>query len=478
MSQAVSPIHLASPAGAPTAFAVTIEAGPSRVFQIAAAGAPVRRYVLARAEQPDYLDLFEQLARDVGTRLPHARQPPPAEGTAPALTPLLTAPVSPRILYGYGDPCVVQVGEGDWRLLVTSNDAPDAFPILASRDLRTWSLTGFVFPEGRTPAWTLTGPNRADFWAPELHRVGSEWWVCFTARSHDRSLAVGLARASSPDGPFTPDDAPLVTGDVIDSHILVDEAGAPWLVWKKDDNGVWPRALADLLARRPEWTAALFTEPQDLRTASLALTLWPWTAHREPMEQFFLLQPLIEAATADFQGFEARLEQLQARATGAEAMDLSVILRALKTRIYAQALSPDGRRLLGEPVVILQNDQPWEAHLIEGVWITRQNGRYHLLYAGNDFSTSHYGIGTAVADRPTGPYRKASEVFLSSTQAWWGPGHPSVAMGPDGRHHIFLHAFRPGEAGYKAFRALLAAPLSFEAGVVRLDPAMAVLSAT
>jgi arabinan endo-1,5-alpha-L-arabinosidase len=46
-----------------------------------------------------------------------------------------------------------------------------------------------------------------------------------------------------------------------------------------------------------------------------------------------------------------------------------------------------------------------------------------------------------------------------------GPGHPSVAVGADGRHHVF----RPGRVGYKAFRALLAAPIRFEGGVVSLD---------
>jgi hypothetical protein len=147
----------------------------------------------------------------------------------------------------------------------------------------------------------------------------------------------------------------------------------------------------------------------------------------------------------------------------AEALD------ALRTRIYAQRLSPDARGLEGAPVVILQNDLPWEGHLIEGVWITRDAGRYHLFYAGNDFSTAHYGIGVAVADAPTGPYRKSSEVFLSSAGAWWGPGHPSVALAPDGRFHVFLHAFRAGEAGYKAFRALLAAPIRFEQGRVELQ---------
>ncbi|WP_437955953.1 family 43 glycosylhydrolase [Sorangium sp. So ce119] len=461
-------IVLQTPPGAPFTFGVTINRRGPRSFQVTEPGQDAQRYELARAEQPDYLDLFEALARDLGTRTPLARTPPPPRNGGAPLRPLLTEPIAPEILYGYGDPCVVRVGERAWRLLVTSNDAPNAFPILASNDLTTWRLTGFVFPEGRAPAWTLTGLNRADFWAPEMHRVGKEYWLCFTARTQDRSLAIGLARGASPDGPFEADDAPIVTGDVIDAHILVDAHGAPWLVWKKDDNGVWPRQLTALLHREPARVRELFVDREDQRTAVLALTLWPWAETLEPMEQFFVLQPLIEAATADFTRFARRLETLRARVCGAEAEEIAVISRALRTRIHAQRLSADGRRLEGEPAVILENDQPWEAHLIEGVWITQEGGRYHLLYAGNDFSTAHYSIGAAVADAPTGPYRKSSEVFLSSSEEWWGPGHPSVAIGADGRHHVFLHAFRPGAAGYKVFRALLAAPIRFEGGVVSL----------
>ncbi|MDC0683060.1 family 43 glycosylhydrolase [Sorangium atrum] len=469
MNAEATPLRLRTPPGAPFAFEIAVEVRGPRGFRVIEPGRGARSYALARAEQPDYLDLFEALARDFGARMPLARTPPPPRNGGPTLRPLLTEPVAPEILYGYGDPCVVRVGEGEWRLLVTSNDAPNAFPILASRDLVTWQLTGFVFPEGRAPAWALTGPNQADFWAPEMHRVADAYWLCFTARMQDRSLAIGLARSEGPDGPFNADEAPIVTGDVIDAHILVDARGAPWLVWKKDDNGVWPRKLAALLHREPARVNELFAAPEDQRTAVLALTLWPWAETLEPMEQFFVLQPLIEAATAEFTRFAGRLEKLGGRARGAEAAEIAAIARALRTRIHAQRLSADGRSLEGEPAVILENDQPWEAHLIEGVWITQEGGRYHLLYAGNDFSTAHYGIGAAVADAPTGPYRKSSEVLLSSSAEWWGPGHPSVAIGPDGLHHIFLHAFRPGVAGYKAFRALLAAPIRFEGGVISLD---------
>lgn len=454
------PLVLQTPSGAPNCWTVSVSgAPPGRRIRVSPPEpeAPALDHDLRGAGQADYLDLHAALARVFGTRTPLGRRPPEPAAEAP-LTPLLTAPVSPDILYGYGDPSVLRVEDGPergWWLVVTSNDAPQAFPVLRSDDLAHWRPAGFVFPEGRTPAWTLAGENRADFWAPEMHRVGEEFWVCFAAREHDRSLAVGLARAASPAGPFTGDPAPLVRGGVIDPHIALGRDGAPWLLWKRDDNDLWPGLLGQRLHDQPELIARLFPAEEDRRTASLLVALWPWARTLEPMERFFLVQPLIEAVTSDFAGFRARLAALPGD-------DHRSIEEALRTRILAQRLAPDGRSLLGEPRVVLENDQPWEAHLIEGVWIAPYAGRWLLFYAGNDFSTPDYGIGVAVADDPFGPYRKAAEPFIRSTPAWSGPGHPSVAPGPDGRPRLFLHAFKPGEVGYKAFRALLCADFALE----------------
>ena len=177
------------------------------------------------------------------------------------------------------------------------------------------------------------------------------------------------------------------------------------------------------------------------------------------MEQFFILQPLIEAVTADYAGFGSRLAA-RARSHPGEAPALDGVMAAMKTRMFAQPLSADGLKLEGERTVVLENDQPWEAHLIEGAWITEHGGRFYMFYAGNDFSTPHYAIGAAVADDPLGPWRKTGPL-LRSSRRWVGPGHPSVAAGPDGEPWLFLHAYLPGQIGYKAFRALLGAPLRF-----------------
>jgi hypothetical protein len=178
------------------------------------------------------------------------------------------------------------------------------------------------------------------------------------------------------------------------------------------------------------------------------------------MERFFAQQVLVEAITERFSAVRNRLSAMLGReADPAVRQAIHAVLSAMRTPVWAQALSVDGCTLEGERTLVLQNDQPWEAHLIEGIWVTRHGGKHYLFYAGNDFSTARYGIGVAVADAPLGPYRKMAQPLLRSTAEWWGPGHPSVAEGPDGDPWLFLHAFFPGRTGYNEFRALLAVPL-------------------
>ena len=93
--------------------------------------------------------------------------------------------------------------------------------------------------------------------------------------------------------------------------------------------------------------------------------------------------------------------------------------------------------------------------MIEGPFVTLQDGRYWTFDAGNYFSTPAYGIGVAVADHPLGPYVKQGAPVLQSAREWAAPGHASVAPGLDGRPQLFFHAFHPGTGGYNAFRALL-----------------------
>jgi arabinan endo-1,5-alpha-L-arabinosidase len=455
--------------------ATAIGAG-SRITVTDAGSDETRSYSLPAGEHPDYLDFYRQLARDYGTRLPNIYETPAVEpGPEPEWRALLTENVAPGILCGYGDPAVIKTDQG-YILVATSNDAPDAFPILRSDDLLAWRHEGFVFPEGHSPDWTAKGTRVADFWAPEMARVGDEYWLCYTARQKSNALAIGLAKAPAPTGPWRDlghplltggavnttgladdPDMPLLSGGVIDSHIFIDAHGERFLFWKQDTNGVWPRPLAGLLRNRPELIPSLFTAEEDRRTAAFAAAIQPWANGRRPMERFFLMQPLIEAVLDSWPRVRRVLEECGAAGH---------ILDAMQTPIRGQRLAADGKSLVGEATIVLTNDLEWEGHLIEGPWVTRQQGRYWLFYAGNDFGTPAYGIGVAVADNPLGPYVKQPRPLLRSTGSWWAPGHASVAPGLDGAPQLFFHAFFPGRGGYNEFRALLTVRLRFgETGV-------------
>ena len=429
-----------------------------------------RRYRLPGGEHADYLAFFSALARDFGTRRPHVHEgPAPSAGPEPNWRPLIVDNLSARTVAGYGDPAVLKTDEG-YILVATSNDAPDAFPILRSHDLESWTHEGFVFPEGEAPGWTAQGHRVGDYWAPEMARVGGEYWLVYTARQHSNALAIGLAKSARPTGPWRDLGRPLLSGGaadgaaaglqggVIDAHLFIDADGARYLFWKRDNNAIWPRPLAALLRRRPELIARLFAAEPDRSTAAFAAAIEPWANERRPMERFFLMQPLIEAALDNW---------AQVKRVLAEEREAAPILAAMTTPIHAQRLSPEGA-LIGEDRLVLANDLDWEGHLIEGPWVTLQQGRYWLFYAGNDFGTPAYGIGVAVADHPLGPYAKQPEPLLKSTPSWWAPGHASVAPGLDGQPQLFFHAFFPGTGGYNAFRALLTARLRFGRNRVQL----------
>ena len=464
-----------APTTAPPRLTFAVEAaeqGDGFRIAVAASNGEKRSYLVPTGAQQDFTVFYKDLADHFGTRVPHVLAEA-LEHPEPTIRwrPLLTGNIHPQILVGYGDPAVLKTDEG-YFLLATSNDAPDAFPILHSCDLEHWEPQGFVFPAGAEPVWAAKGRGVADFWAPEMARVGKECWTVFTARQVTNALAIGLARSPTPRGPWIDNGEPLITGQplnttglgydpskpqmsggVIDSHIFADEGGDTYLFWKDDTNSIWPRPLAMLLAKHPELIDGLFEREEDRRTAAFASAIVAWANLQRPMIRFFVMQPLIEAALGNWSRVKDALIEFGLAAA---------ILDAMTTPIHAQRIAADGRSLVGEDKIVLANDLDWEGHLIEGPFVTRQNGRYWLFYAGNDFSTPSYGIGVAVADHPLGPYTKQGEPLLKSTREWTAPGHASVAPGLDGQPQLFFHAFHPGTGGYNAFRALLTVGLRFE----------------
>lgn len=115
------------------------------------------------------------------------------------------------------------------------------------------------------------------------------------------------------------------------------------------------------------------------------------------------------------------------------------------TLLWAQPLSEDGTKLLGEPKEILRNDPAtWEHNVVEGPYILRRNGYFYLFYSGSGCCgrACSYGLGVARSRKLLGPYEKfGGNPLVHTTEAWRCPGHGSIVTDPQGRNFFLYHAY-------------------------------------
>jgi beta-xylosidase len=130
------------------------------------------------------------------------------------------------------DPSIIRVGRDYWASYTSSEWGPQ-FPLLHSRDLINWRQTGAVFFTNR-PDWAV-----GNFWAPEISHFKNRYHVYYVGREKNGPLAVAVADADKPEGPYT-DRGPMVAQPQgsIDPASCLDEHGTPYLIWKDDNNSV------------------------------------------------------------------------------------------------------------------------------------------------------------------------------------------------------------------------------------------------
>ncbi|HWF19255.1 MAG TPA: family 43 glycosylhydrolase, partial [Verrucomicrobiae bacterium] len=173
------------------------------------------------------------------------------------------------------DPSIIRVGKDYWATSTSSEWGPQ-FPLLHSRDLVNWEQTGEVFEH--RPTWAV-----GNFWAPEISHFNGRYFVYYVGREKDGPLAVAVATADKPSGPYK-DHGPIIAQEQgsIDPAPCLDENGHPYLIWKDDNNSrrkqttIWAAPLdADglkltgeptaLIHNDEDWEGALVEGPYILR---------------------------------------------------------------------------------------------------------------------------------------------------------------------------------------------------------------------
>src|SRR5437763_748024 len=108
---------------------------------------------------------------------------------------------NPVIPGDFPDPSIIRVGAEFWATATSSEWGPQ-FPLLHSTNLVNWELVGSVFEH--RPTWAV-----ANFWAPEISEYNGHYYVYYVGRKKGGPLAVAVATAEKPSGPYK-DCGPLV----------------------------------------------------------------------------------------------------------------------------------------------------------------------------------------------------------------------------------------------------------------------------
>jgi arabinan endo-1,5-alpha-L-arabinosidase len=130
------------------------------------------------------------------------------------------------------------------------------------------------------------------------------------------------------------------------------------------------------------------------------------------------------------------------------------------TGIAVARLNDDMSSIQGPTVPVLQGQANWQIfernrfwydrmwsvwYCVEGPFVVYRDGRYWMFYSGGNWHASHYGVGCAVADRVTGPYRaldvQGGANVLRTGHGLWGPGHCSLVVDREGTDCVCFHAW-------------------------------------
>jgi xylan 1,4-beta-xylosidase len=128
------------------------------------------------------------------------------------------------------------------------------------------------------------------------------------------------------------------------------------------------------------------------------------------------------------------------------------------TPIWAQPLSNDGTKLVGDKTELIRNTAAWESNLVEGPFILRRDGFFYMFYSGNACCGRgcNYAMGVARSRRLLGPWEKnPANPILKGNDDWKCPGHGSIVVDAKGRDFLMYHAYHPQDFVYAGRQALL-----------------------
>ncbi len=279
---------------------------------------------------------------------------------------------------------------------------------------------------------TYRNPAMAgDFPDPSVIRVGRDYWAAATSSE------------------WAPEFPILHSRDLVNWEIVgaVFEKRPAWSVGK-----YWAPEISEYRGRFYIYYAAQKKDgPLCVAVATASRPIGPYTDHG----------PLVCQEVGSIDGFPVTDEKGERYLLWKE--DGNSVSK--RTPIWAQRLSADGTRLVGERRELFHNDQAWEKHaslpygdLVEGPAVVRHNGWFYIFYSGNFCCARecNYMMGVARSRSLMGPWEKnPGNPILRGNETWKCPGHGTIVTDASGRDFLLYHAYKADDFVYVGRQALL-----------------------
>ncbi len=138
-----------------------------------------------------------------------------------------TARVFNGKVYLYPSHDVANQGKGrkDWFCM-------EDYHVFSSSNLTEWTDHGVIVTQDKVP-WVR--PDFYAMWAPDCISKNGKFYFYFPAIAKDttlgRGFSIGVAVADNPEGPFVPEQKPIVGVRGIDPNVFIDKDGQAYLYW-------------------------------------------------------------------------------------------------------------------------------------------------------------------------------------------------------------------------------------------------------
>lgn len=131
--------------------------------------------------------------------------------------------------------------------------------------------------------------------------------------------------------------------------------------------------------------------------------------------------------------------------------------RGEPTPMWAQQISEDRTRLMGEKHELFRNTEQWEQFLVEGISVFRENDYFYATYSAGSCCDvqCNYKTGVARARNLLGPWEKyEGNPVLTDNSDWKCLGHGSVVR-KGGELYFLYHAYSREGSVYVGREAVL-----------------------